>query len=187
MAAKVWLAGRANARWTKPDGDRRRLEGMTQLATTPLDLFVLALQDLHDGECAWVDRVPGIAERIEDDRLVAAMQSAVGQARERADRLAAIATALHVDRAGAENIWLRAILEDAHRDTTMIAQGPLLDIALIGAFRKGVQAERVSYETAIAVARALRHDDAEQALTLSRNELAGTDETLAGLLRKIAL
>lgn len=159
---------------------------MSQLATTPLDLFILALQDLHDGECAWVDRVPGTAERIEDERLAAAMQSATGQGRERADRLAAVATGLNVDIAGAENIWLRAILEDAHRDTTMIEQGPLLDIALIGAFRKGVQADRVSYETALALARSLGLDDAERALTLSRDQLAGTDETLAGLLREIA-
>ena len=159
---------------------------MTQLATTPLALFVLALQDLHDGECAWLGRVGGIAERIEDQRLAAAMQSEIGQGRERAGRLQAIATALRVEVAGAENIWLRAILEDAHRDTTMIEQGPLLDIALIGAFRKGVQADRVSYETAIALARSLGLDDAERALTLSRDELAGTDETLADLLREIA-
>jgi len=158
---------------------------MTQLATTPLDLFILALQDLHDGECAWVDRVPGIAERIGDERLAAAMQSTIAQGRGRADRLEAVAAALNVDIAGAENIWLRAILEDAHRDTTMIEQGPLLDIALIGAFRKGVQAERVSYETAIALVRSLQLYEAEAALTLCRDELAATDETLAGLLREI--
>lgn len=159
---------------------------MTQLATTSLALFVLAVQDLHDGECVWADRVRGIADRIAHDRFAAVMQSEIGQGRERAGRLQAIATALRVDIAGAENIWLRAILEDAHRDTTMIEQGPLLDIALIGAFRKGVQAERVSYETAIALAHSLGLNDAEKALTLSRNELAGTDETLAALLREIA-
>jgi len=116
----------------------------------------------------------------------APMQSEIGQGRERAGRLQAIAIALRMDIAGAENIWLRAILEDAHRDTTMIEQGPLLDIALIGAFRKGVQAERVSYETAMALAHSLGLDDAEQALTMSRDQLAGMDETLAGLLREIA-
>jgi ferritin-like metal-binding protein YciE len=159
---------------------------MTQLADTSRALLVLALQDLHDGERAWVDQLPGIAERIVDDRFAAAVQSEIGQGRERAGRLQAIATALRVDIAGAENIWLRAILEDAHRDTTMIEQGPLLDIALIGAFRKGVQADRVSYETAVALAHSLGLDDAERALTTSRDQLAGTDETLAGLLREIA-
>jgi len=159
---------------------------MTQLATTPLALFILALQDLHNGECAWADRVGGIAGRIEDERFAAAMQSGVEQARERAGRLQAIATALRTDVAGAENIWLRAILEDAHRDTTMIEHGPLLDIALIGAFRKGLQAERVSYETAMALARSLGLPDAEESLTLSRDRLAGADETLASLLREIA-
>jgi len=159
---------------------------MTQLATTPLALLILAVQDLHDGDCAWADRIRGIADRIEDERFAAIMQSEIGQGRERAGRLQAIAIALRMDIAGAENIWLRAILEDAHRDTTMIEQGPLLDIALIGAFRKGVQAERVSYETAMALAHSLGLDDAEQALTMSRDQLAGMDETLAGLLREIA-
>jgi ferritin-like metal-binding protein YciE len=159
---------------------------MTQIATTPLALFILAVQDLHDGDCTWTDRLPGIAERIDDDRLAAAMRSEIGQGHERAGRLRAIATAQRFDIAGAENIWLRAILEDAHRDTTMIEQGPLLDIALIGAFRKGVQADRVSYETAIALARSLGLDDAEGAFTTSRDQLAGMDETLAGLLREIA-
>lgn len=159
---------------------------MTQLATTSLDLFVVALQDLHDGECAWTDRVGGIAERIDDDRFADAMRSEIGQGRERAGRLQTIATALRVDIAGAENIWMRAILEDAHRDTTMIEHGSLLDIALIGAFRKGVQADRVSYETAIVLARSLGLNDAERALTLSRDQLAETDDTLAGLLGKIA-
>lgn len=158
---------------------------MTQLANTPRALLVLALQDLHDGDCTWVDRLPGIADRIEDGRFAAVMQSEIGQGRERAGRLQAIAAALRVDIAGAENIWLRAILEDAHRDTTMIEQGPLLDIALIGAFRKGVQAERVSYETAIALVHSLGLDDAERALAMSRDQLARTDETLAGLLREI--
>jgi len=159
---------------------------VTQLANTPLALLVLGLQDLHDGECAWTDRVGGIAERIENDRFAATMRSETGRGRERAGRLQAIASALRVDIAGAENIWLRAILEDAHRDTTMIEQGPLLDIALIGAFRKGVQADRVSYETAMALARSLGLGDAERALTLSRDQLTGTDETLAGLLQEIA-
>jgi ferritin-like metal-binding protein YciE len=159
---------------------------MTQLATTPLALFILAVQDLHDGDCVWSDRVRGIADRIEDDRFAAVMQSEIGQGRERAGRLQTIATAQRFDIAGAENIWLRAILEDAHRDTTMIEQGPLLDIGLIGAFRKGVQAERVSYETAVALAHSLGLDDAERALTTSRDQLVGTDETLAGLLRDIA-
>ena len=68
---------------------------------------------------------------------------------------------LGADRQGPRNIWLRAVLEDAERDVATTAAGRWRDVALVGAFRKGKQAERVSYETAIALAGHLgRGDDA---------------------------
>ena len=56
------------------------------------------------------------------------------------------------------------------------------DTALVGAFRKGKQAERVSYETAIALAATLGEDEAETLLTGFRDEEAAADATLSSLL-----
>ena len=61
--------------------------------------------------------------------------------------------------------------------------GPLRDTALIGAFRKGKQAERVSYETAIALAAGLGRSEDAALLTRSRNEEAAADARLAQLLQ----
>ena len=63
-----------------------------------------------------------------------------------------------------------------------IAAGPLRDIALVGALRKAKQSERVSYETAIALARALGLGDAAATLETIRDEEHAADAALAGLL-----
>lgn len=157
------------------------------LAATPAALLALAIQDLYDGERAWVERTGALIDSVEDHRLAATLRAEITASNGRIHRLRAIATEIRIDAAGAENIWLRAILDDAQRDTTMIAEGALLDIALIGAFRKGVQAERVSYETALVLARALGFDRAASLLTTSRDELAKTDGVLAELLEGIAV
>ena len=82
---------------------------------------------------------------------------------------------------GPPNIWLRAILDDAARDYETIVPGPLRDIALVGAFRKGQQSARVSYETAIGLARVTGRSDIETRLLLCRDEEAAADAALARL------
>ena len=74
------------------------------------------------------------------------------------------------------------IIDDAHRDSRSILAGPLRDIALIGAFRKGKQAERVSYETAIMLAELIERPSFASTLTECRDEEAAADERLAALL-----
>lgn len=156
------------------------------LAATPAALLALAIQDLHHGERAWVERTGALIDCVEDHRLAATLRAEVTISNGRLHRLRAIAAEIGIDAVGAENIWLRAILDDAHRDTTMIAEGALLDTALIGAFRKGLQAERVSYETALVLARTLGLERPASLLTASRDELAKTDGVLAGLLEAVA-
>jgi len=85
---------------------------------------------------------------------------------------------------GDPNIWLRAILDDAERDIASTVAGPLRDTALIGAFRKGKQAERVSFDTAIALAARLGNEPEEAALTDIRDKHAAGDTELAALLAR---
>jgi ferritin-like metal-binding protein YciE len=85
---------------------------------------------------------------------------------------------------GAPNIWLRAILDDADRDTENVEKGNLLDIALVGAIRKAKQAERVSYETAMALAANLGGADTAT-LEATRDEEAAADGALADCLVRL--
>ena len=155
---------------------------MTKTAT-PDQLLIVALQDLHDAERAWGERRAGL--RAGAGEAVAAFLDAdtVRSARQAAD-LADLLGELGGDVAGDPNIWLRAILDDAERDIASTIAGPLRDTALVGAFRKGKQAERVSYETAIALAARTGKARAEAVLRDCRDAEAAADAELAALLAR---
>lgn len=153
---------------------------MPDTATAPA-LLIVALQDLHDAECAWVERADTL-QPAASYRITTYLADETRVARTQAERLTGLIRALDAEPHGPPNLWLRAILDDAARDAESIAAGPLRDIALCGAFRKGKQAERVSYETAIGLARRLGHADMAALLTVSRDEEARADAALANLL-----
>lgn len=153
---------------------------MSETATAT-QLLIVAVQDLYDAERAWIERLPDLAAKTSGP--VAAYADAERQRSAlQAGRLADIARAFDAEPVDAPNIWLRAILDDAARDARTIVAGALRDIALVGAFRKGKQSERVSYETAVGLAQALGHDATAAALTASRDEEARADAELASIL-----
>ncbi len=156
---------------------------MTDVNSLPA-LLINALQDLHDGEAALVERLPSIADQITNDNLRALLDQDAINSAEQQRRIANLIVRRDGDIEGAPNIWLRAILDDADRDTDNIEKGQLLDIALIGAIRKAKQAERVSYETAIALAESLGDTDAAT-LEVIRDEEASTDAALAEFLAQL--
>ena len=145
-------------------------------------LLVFALQDLWDGERANAERLPAISDAAADGALV----RLVDEDAERSDRqrraLAALADRLDADPEGGPNIWLAAIHDDAANDGDTLPKGPLRDVALVGALRKAKQAERVSYETALALARALGEEPLVGPLAAIRDEEAAADAALAMLL-----
>jgi ferritin-like metal-binding protein YciE len=152
--------------------------------TTETDLLINALQDLHDAEKAMVERLPGIADNVEYAPLRSLLDEDAARSAEQQRRVAHLLERREAEAEGAPNIWLRAILDDADRDSETVERGVLLDIALLGAIRKGKQAERVSYETAITLAQKLGGDDAPT-LELIRDEEAATDAALAEILLRL--
>ena len=158
----------------------QRLRQDEQDQNRPRTLTV-ALQDVLDAERAWCERGPKLA-RDAGPRVAAFLDSEVQRSTGQAERLEHLLEALDQPAKGAPNIWLRAILEDAARDIRSTVTGPLRDTALIGAFRKGKQAERVSYETAIALAARLGRTEDAKLLTRCRNEEESADSALAQLL-----
>jgi len=150
---------------------------------TPKQLLIVALQDLRDAERAWLERLPELRPKA-PDTLAGYIAGELERSAAQASRLEALLADFDADD-GAPNIWLRAILDDAQRDSETIAMGQLRAIALVGAFRKGKQSERVSYETAIGLAEALRLPDVAAELTQSRDEEARADAALAALLAEL--
>lgn len=155
-------------------------------ASTPTELLIVAVQDLYDGEAAWGDRLPEIARHVSDAALAEFAEGQLERARTQAGRLEQMARMLDAEPRGSDNLWLRANLADAKRDTETVEEGVLLDIALVGAWRKAIQSERVSYETAVALAEAIGNFEAAALLTATRDEEAGSDAKLAAMLERLA-
>lgn len=143
------------------------------------ELLILAIQDLADGEAQLIERVPSVSENIHDPGLAELIKRDVARSGEQRNALASMASELGAEASSTRNIWMRGILDDAENDARTIATGPLLDIALAGALRKAKQSERVSYETAIALAGALQMRDCAETLTGIRDAESETDYDLA--------
>ncbi len=153
---------------------------MSKTASTR-QLLIVALQDLHDAERAWGER----AKKLHDGagpQVQAFLASDAERSAHQTKALAKLLDDLGDEADGDPNIWLRAIFDDAERDIASTIAGPLRDTALIGAFRKGKQAERVSYETAIALAAKLGDGHAETTLRAIHDQEAAADAELAALL-----
>ena len=154
---------------------------MSKVSTTEA-LLLDCVQDLHGAETAAVDAYPAIFARTAAPELRQALEAHAGQSLEQAGRLERVAEMLGQTARGPDCIWARGILDDALNDIRMVQPGPLLDTALIGAMRKLEQAEAVSYETAIAVARALGHEAAAELLAQTHDEELAMDARLRALL-----
>lgn len=150
--------------------------------STARELLVVALQDLNDAERAAVERLPSF-EREVSPGLATFLSQARETAAEQAARLERALDLLDASAIDTPNIWLRGILDDAARDYDTIIPGPLRDVALVGAFRKGKQAARVSYETAVGLASVPGNRDLETGLLHCRDEAAAGDAALAQLLQ----
>ena len=153
---------------------------------TPRALLVMALQDLHDGECAMAERLPTVRDNCADDALRALVESDATLSAQQRDAFEEMLSDLNEGTGDEPNIWLRAILDDADNDADTIKRGPLRDIALVGALRKGKQSQRVSYETAGALAARLGMDEARAALDRVAKGAEETDTALAQALARLS-
>lgn len=154
---------------------------MTTIATAAA-LLHAALQDLHAGEADQADRLGGIAGHCSDP----ALRSLLEEEAERTARQAQRIVDAGIDTSGPANLWMAGILDDAERDTRATQAGRLLDIAVIGAIRKGKAAEIVSSETAIALADEVDLPDLRAIASANRDEEMETDRRLRERLAALA-
>lgn len=152
---------------------------------TPEALLVMALQDLLDGEAALVGRLPDVEGSARDPAFKALIAEDRRRSEGQRDTLRTLLRQFGEGEGDSPNIWLRAILDDAGNDARTIVAGPLRDIALVGALRKGKQSERVSYETALALAEQLGMSDAAEALRGIRDAEQAADDGLAEALHRL--
>ena len=141
----------------------------------------MAVQDLLDAKQGWIERSDALSAHA-GERIKMVLADERARAQTHAQRLIEVLRERGAALNGPPNIWLRAILDDAARDAATIEAGGLRDIALCGAFRKGKQSERVSYETAIHLAGRLGDVQARATLNACRDEEIAADARLEQLL-----
>jgi hypothetical protein len=108
-------------------------------------LLIVALQDLWQARCVVRDHMKAIEQATVDPETRAVFE----EIRTAATGEQAILCELASGPGDTPNLWARGIIDDAHRDVATTAEGPVRDIALIGAIRKLLAADIVSLETAI--------------------------------------
>ncbi len=141
-------------------------------------LLTVSIQDLYTAEVLLRDTLPGVTEHANGPALTRHVDRIREDTEQAIEALAA--TGRH--KGGDENLWMSGICKDMRRDTRSIEPGVLLDAAMIGAVRKAKAAQIVSYDTAIAVARALAKADVANALVAIRQRSVAANRGLARLL-----
>lgn len=154
---------------------------MTLIASAA-SLLHAAVQDLHAGHADAAGRLPDIATLATDAALGAIFRDEGPRAAEQAERLVVAGLAP----AGPPNLWMAGILDDAERDGRSTQSGRLLDIALIGAIRKGMAAMIVAAETALALAGEVQDTRFAVAVTRNMEEAVVTDRALKARLAALA-
>lgn len=144
-------------------------------------LLLVAAQDLHAGARLLATALPRLARSVEDQALATLLKEAAAQSEIQATRLSA--TGLAMD--GPPNLWMKGIVSDARRDSRTIMPGPLLDLALIGAVRKSLAAEIVSYETLIVLARSMANADMSDVAARNLAERRAADRQMSALLERV--
>lgn len=145
------------------------------------ELLQACIQDLYAARQVAVERTPRVVGEAGAD-LAKLLNDLIETYRDEAEQFEG--TDISLD--GPENIWMAGVMDDAERDTRSIVEGPLLDTALIGAIRKGVAADSVSLETAIAVAHSTGRDDIAELTQRMRERSGDHDARLSALLQEIA-
>jgi ferritin-like metal-binding protein YciE len=144
-------------------------------------LLQACVQDLYAARQVAMERQPCVTRKAGPE-LTVLLEELTANLAEEAERFESTDISLE----GPENLWMAGVMDDAERDTRSIARGALLDTALIGAVRKGVAADAVSLETAIAVARSLGREDIAALVEAMRARSSRHDGSLRAMLDKIA-
>jgi ferritin-like metal-binding protein YciE len=163
------------------DKDGVAMASSSDLMDDPRALYVFALQDLHDAVVALIERLPVILANADAPGLKEIIERDRERAVDKRNLLESNLRALGAKVRGGACVWMRAVLDDADNDAATIAAGPWRDVALVGALRKAKQAERVSYETAIALAKLVAASQAAALGSICDSE-SDMDGTLSDLL-----
>lgn len=142
------------------------------------DLYKHELSDLLSAENQLVAALPKIADQATSEGLKKSIQTHLEQTEAQRDRITKVFEMLGQEAESVECKAMKGILQEGTKVIGDSQEGALRDVAIIGAAAKVEHYEISSYDSAIAMAEALGHDDQVELLMQTRNEEAATAKKL---------
>ena len=148
-------------------------------------LLVEELRDLYDAEQRLTKAIPKLVDAATHEELSSALEAHATETEEHVRRLERVFEALDMPAKARTCPGIRGIIEEADEHTSQdFADDGLRDAAIIGAAQRAEHYEIAAYGTAVAYARLLELDIAEE-LQATLDEEKAADQTLTEIAESI--
>lgn len=150
-------------------------------AKTLQDLFIHSLSDVYSAEKQLTRALPKLARAATNPELRAAFETHLEETRGQIERIDQLVEGANLKLKRIKCVAMEGLVEEGQEQIEDIANGPVLDAALIGAAQKVEHYEIASYGTLCALAKQLGLKDAANLLHDTLEEEKATDKKLSVL------
>jgi len=154
---------------------------------TPAELFLHDLSDAYNAEKQMTRSLPKLARAATEPALVQAFEDHLEETRAQVERIEQIAEWLELKLKRVKCEGMEGLVEETMSLVDQVAQGPVLDAALIASAQKAEHYEIASYTSLILMARKLGHAVAIPLLQVTLSEEKATDQRLGAMAEASAI
>lgn len=165
---------------------RTRLNLMSKIST-PRDLLVEELKDLHSAESQLLKALPKMAKAATSEELREAFETHLGQTEEHVARLDRIGQQLGESLKGKKCKAMEGLIAEGKEIMEEDAEPVLMDLALIGAAQKVEHYEIAGYGNARTLAERVGEGDIAGILQETLDEEGDTDKLLTSVAMELDL
>jgi ferritin-like metal-binding protein YciE len=154
---------------------------------SPAELFIHDLSDTYSAEKQMTRSLPKLAKSATDPALAQAFEDHLEETRAQVERIEEIAetSGFKLKRIKCEG--MAGLVEEALAMVDQVAQGPVLDAALIGSAKKAEHYEIAGYSSLILLATKLGYAGAVPLLQATLAEEEATDKRLSAMAEASAI
>jgi ferritin-like metal-binding protein YciE len=154
---------------------------------TPAELFLHNLSDTYNAEKQMTRSLPKLARAATEPALAQAFEDHLEETRAQVERIEQIAESLGLKLKRIKCEGMEGLVEETMSLVDQVAQGPVLDAALIASAQKAEHYEIASYTSLILMARKLGHAAAIPLLEVTLSEEKATDQRLGVMAEASAI
>jgi ferritin-like metal-binding protein YciE len=149
------------------------------------DLFAAELKDLYSAEKQLIVAIPKMQKAANDTVLAGAFAAHLAETKNQVNRLETIGKQHGIKVAGKKCKGMEGVIAEGAEALEQEGDTAICDLAIGGAAIRVEHYEMAGYRTAVALAEALRYDDAVMLLTESLLEEQAADTTIQELCGRL--